>query len=103
MEGGCGSSKRKFCREVEVLFHFKRLAAERLLHDCKIEPKNFWIKVANYARENHCDPTLAYLMLLEQQMRSADLKVNAETFKKYGRELKLFKGVNDWFSRIKQF
>ena len=76
---------------------------QKLLHDCKIEPKNFWIKVANYAKENHCDPTLAYLMLLEQQMRSAGLKVNAETFKKYGRELKLFEGVNDWFSRIKQF
>ncbi len=76
---------------------------QKLLYDCKIEPKNFWIKVANYAKENHCDPTLAYLMLLEQQMRSADLKVNAETFKKYGRELKLFKGVNEWFSRIKQF
>jgi len=76
---------------------------QKLLHDCKIEPKNFWIKVANYAKENHCDPTLAYLMLLEQQMRSAGLKVNAETFKKYGKELKLFKGVNDWFSRIKQF
>ena len=76
---------------------------QKLLHDCKIEPKNFWIKVANYAKENHCDPTLAYLMLLEQQMRSAGLKVNAETFKKYGRELKLFKGVNEWFSRIKQF
>ena len=76
---------------------------QKLLHDCKIEPKNFWIKVANYAKENHCDPTLAYLMLLEQQMRSAGLKVNAETFKKYGSELKLFKGVNEWFSRIKQF
>ncbi len=76
---------------------------QKLLHDCKIEPKNFWIKVANYAKENHCDPTLAYLMLLEQQMRSAGLKVNAETFKKYGRELKLFKGVTEWFSRIKQF
>jgi hypothetical protein len=44
---------------------------QKLLHDCKIEPKDFWIKVANYARKNHCDPTLAYLMLLEQQMRSA--------------------------------
>ena len=76
---------------------------QKLLHDCKIEPKNFWIKVANYAKENHCDPTLAYLMLLEQQMRLAGLKVNAETFKKYGSELKLFKGVNEWFSRIKQF
>ena len=76
---------------------------QKLLHDCKIEPKNFWIKVANYAKENHCDPTLAYLMLLEQQMRSAGVKVNAETFKKYGSELKLFKGVNEWFSRIKQF
>ena len=76
---------------------------QKLLHDCKIEPKDFWVKVANYARENHCDPTLAYLMLLEQQMRSAGLKVNAETFKQYGKELKLFKGVNEWFARIKEF
>jgi hypothetical protein len=76
---------------------------QKLLHDCKIEPKEFWIKVANYAKQNECDPTLAYLMLLEQQMRSAGLKVNADTFKKYGKELKLFKGVNEWFARIKEF
>ena len=56
-------------------------ARSKLLHDCKIEPKDFWIKVANYAKQNHCDPTLAYLMLLEQHMRAAGLKVNAETFK----------------------
>ena len=62
---------------------------QKLLHDCKIEPKLFWSKVANYARDNHCDPTLAYLMLLEQQMRSAGLRVNAETFKEYGKELNL--------------
>jgi hypothetical protein len=76
---------------------------QKLLHDCKIEPKEFWIKVANYAKQNECDPTLTYLMLLDQQMRSAGLKVNAETFKKYGKELKLFKGVNEWFARIKEF
>jgi hypothetical protein len=76
---------------------------QKLLHDCKIEPKDFWTKVINYAKQNECDPTLTYLMLLEQQMRSAGLKVNAETFKKYGKELKLFKGVNEWFARIKEF
>jgi hypothetical protein len=42
-------------------------------------------------------------MLLEQQMRSSGLKVNAETFKQYGKELKLFKGVNEWFAKIKDF
>jgi hypothetical protein len=76
---------------------------QKLLHDCKIEPKEFWTKVINYAKQNECDPTLAYLMLLEQQMRSAGLKVNAETFKKYGKELKLFNGVSEWFARIKKF
>jgi phosphoserine phosphatase len=76
---------------------------QKLLHDCKIEPKDFWTKVINYAKQNECDPTLTYLMLLEQQMRSAGLKVNTETFKKYGKELKLFKGVNEWFARIKEF
>jgi hypothetical protein len=76
---------------------------QKLLHDCKIEPKDFWTKVINYAKQNECDPTLTYLMLLEQQMRSAGLKVNAETFKKYGTKLKLFKGVNEWFARIKEF
>jgi len=39
---------------------------QKLLHDCKIEPKDFWIKVINYAKQNQCDPTLTYLMLLEQ-------------------------------------
>jgi len=82
---------------------FRLHARSKVLHDCKIEPKDFWIKVINYAKQNECDPTLTYLMLLEEQMRSAGLKVNAETFKKYGKELKLFKGVNEWFARIKEF
>ena len=76
---------------------------QHLLPDCKIEPKTFWTRVINYAREKNCDPTLGYLYLLEQQMRIANIKVNEETFKMYGKKLKLFKGVKDWFLRIKNF
>jgi hypothetical protein len=76
---------------------------QHLLPDCKIEPKIFWTRVINYAKEKNCDPTLGYLHLLEQQMRSANIKVNEETFKRYGKKLKLFKGVESWFTRIKDF
>jgi hydroxymethylpyrimidine pyrophosphatase-like HAD family hydrolase len=76
---------------------------QHLLPDCKIEPKIFWTRVINYAKEKNCDPTLGYLYLLEQQMRSANIKVNEETFKAYGKKLKLFRGVDEWFLRIKKF
>jgi hypothetical protein len=76
---------------------------QHLLPDCKIEPKIFWTKVINYSKEYNCDPTLGYLYLLEEQMSRAGLKVNEETFKKYGSKLKLFKGVDEWFLRIKEF
>ena len=76
---------------------------QHLLPDCKIEPKVFWSKVYNYAKNKNCDPTLAYLYLLEEQMRSAGIEVNEVTFRKYGNKLKLFNGVESWFSRIKEF
>jgi hypothetical protein len=41
---------------------------QKLLHDCKIEPKDFWFKVANYARENNVDTVMDKRKVLDYKI-----------------------------------
>tara|TARA_B100000745_G_scaffold258552_1_gene181756 strand:- start:63 stop:698 length:636 start_codon:yes stop_codon:yes gene_type:complete len=43
------------------------------------------------------------MLILENKMYEANLEISREKFINYGKELKLFPGVNDWFKRIKNF
>ena len=76
---------------------------QKLIPDCKIDIGKFWSEVIDYSRKNKVDPTLSYMLILENKMHEANLEISREKFINYGKELKLFPGVNDWFKRIKNF
>ena len=65
-------------------------------------PSTFNIRfVINYSNKNKVDPTLSYMLILENKMHEANLEISREKFINYGKELKLFPGVNEWFKKIK--
>ena len=76
---------------------------QKLIPDCKIDIGKFWSEVIDYSNKNKVDPTLSYMLILENKMHEANLEISRENFIKYGKELELFPGVNDWFRRIKNF
>ena len=76
---------------------------QKLIPDCKIDIGKFWSEVIDYSNKNKVDPTLSYMLILENKMHEANLEISRENFIKYGKELELFPGVNDWFKRIKNF
>ncbi len=76
---------------------------QKLIPDCKIDIGKFWSEVIDYSHKNKVDPTLSYMLILENKMHEANLEISREKFINYGKELKLFPGVNDWFKRIKKF
>jgi len=76
---------------------------QKLIPDCKIEISSFWSEVTEYSKDNKVDPTLAYMLILENKMHNANLEISKENFINYGKQLKLFAGVNEWFKRIKKF
>tara|TARA_B100001250_G_scaffold408289_1_gene430439 strand:- start:106 stop:903 length:798 start_codon:yes stop_codon:yes gene_type:complete len=76
---------------------------QHLIPDCKIDVKKFWSGVTTMSKKNKIDPTLSYMLLLENKMHETNIAISKNNFEKYGKKLKLFSGVNDWFKRINKF
>ena len=76
---------------------------QKLIPDCKINVGKFWTEVIKNSKKNKIDPTLSYLLLLENKMHEGGVEISKKNFNKYGKKLKLFAGVNDWFKRINKF
>jgi hypothetical protein len=76
---------------------------QKLIPDCKVDIGTFWKDVTQYAEHNKVDPTLSYMLLLENQMHQAQIEISRENLMRYGKQLVLFPGVQEWFGRIKAF
>lgn len=64
--------------------------------------KDFWDKSNALARANDMDTNLAYMytMMVEAQ---GDLLFTKKNLEEYGSKVKLFKGVDGWFDRIRDY
>lgn len=64
---------------------------------------NFWKEVDARCREHQADNILIYMQLMLEKADAAKVQVRKADFKEYGCQLKLFPGVAEWFSRIKEY
>ena len=94
--------KFAFCYDFDGTLCPEYMMNHHLLPDCKVNPKIFWKKVVDYSNRNKCDPTLAYLKLLMTEMKESNIDFSSSIFKKYGRKIILFKGVESWFRSIEK-
>lgn len=65
--------------------------------------KTFWREATALAQENAADPILCYMMLMIQKARLGKIKTTHEALRAYGRDVRFFPGVEDWFARIRAF
>lgn len=65
--------------------------------------KVFWKDVEDLAKKNNADNILMYMMHMLDKANAVEVSVHKEDFVKYGRSVKLFEGVIDWFDRIKRY
>jgi hypothetical protein len=65
--------------------------------------KSFWREVRQRCEEHDADNILIYMGLMLERARAARLTVRRRDFMDFGRELKLFSGVEDWFGRIDEY
>ena len=66
----------------------------------KTTPKSFWKKSDSYAKEHCADKNLAYMKTMLSEAKARKIPLTKETLASFGKGIKLFKGVEDWFSRI---
>ena len=66
-------------------------------------PKDFWLKSSQIAKEQHADNILAYMQLMIKESKSKDIPFKREDFINYGKGIRLFNGVEKWFDRISDY
>ncbi len=69
----------------------------------KIKKEKFWKEANKLASERQADPILMYMHLMLEEANKARIPIRRNDFKEHGREIKLFKGVPDWFDRITKY
>jgi hypothetical protein len=53
---------------------------QKLIPDCKIDVRKFWTEVTKISKKNKIDPTLSYLLLLENEMHEAEIEISKKNF-----------------------
>lgn len=74
-----------------------------VLPEIGITPKDFWAQVEDQTKALEEEPMLAYMRLLIERAEEKQVHVGREEFKKLGKHVEYFKGVETWFDRINQF
>ena len=65
--------------------------------------KKFWDKAEAIAKAQNADSIAAYMYLMIKASDEKNLPFKRETFKNYGKNIELYKGVEEWFKRITDY
>lgn len=65
--------------------------------------KKFWDDAQKITKEQNADGIAAYMQLMIKESEARKVPFKHKTFKDYGKNIKLYPGVEDWFKRITDY
>ncbi len=68
-----------------------------------VSPKDFWEEARVLAEANQMDTILAYMWLMIRAADKKDISVRKSDFHNFGKQIRLFPGVLDWFANINRY
>jgi len=68
-----------------------------------MKAREFWKLAERLSKEHEADSVLTYMNLMLEKAREAKMPVRRQDFRNHGKSIKLFKGVDRWFSRINSY
>lgn len=69
----------------------------------KVKSSEFWAAAGQLSKQHQMDEILAYMYAMIDEARKAKVPVRRSDFVEFGRNIKLFPGVTDWFKRINAY
>ena len=75
------------------------------LEDIGVKPKDFWQEVGKEVKEQHSDSIITYMQLMIEKAiaKNKANHLTKKSLKDKGKDIILFKGVEEWFSAINQY
>ena len=68
-----------------------------------LTPEEFWNTTNKLAKGHKADDILSYMKVTIDESHKRNLPITREDFMEYGKTIKLYKGVEEWFDRINQY
>lgn len=68
-----------------------------------IPKETFWLEANQIAKENDMDGILSYMQLMLQKSNEKGIPIRREDFIRYGNDISLFPGVEDYFDIINNY
>jgi len=68
-----------------------------------MKAREFWKLAERLSKEHEADSVLTYMNLMLEKARESQVPVRRQDFKNHGKSIKLFAGVDKWFSRINSY
>lgn len=90
------------CYDFDKTLSPKDMQAQGFIQSIKYDIKEFWTKSNGMASDNDMDQNLAYMYLMVTEAKGEN-KVTKENLEKYGADVVLFRGVKEWFNRIRDY
>nr|WP_319488894.1 HAD family hydrolase [uncultured Caproiciproducens sp.] len=90
---------------VAILYDFDKTLSPKDMQEYAFIPgigmdaNTFWGKCSAVMKENQMDQILAYMLVMKQEAEGKML-LTREVFKKLGKSVQLFHGVESWFKRV---
>lgn len=67
------------------------------------DPNEFWNRTYEMAVSNDASTILCYMYLMLQEAKANGISLKRDNFRKFGSMIKLYQGVEEWFSLINQY
>jgi len=68
-----------------------------------MKKKEFWATVNELTQAQEADEILAYMQKMLEEARHKKIPVTKQSFQDYGKKIKFFDGVEEWFERINAY
>ncbi|OYV94894.1 MAG: haloacid dehalogenase-like hydrolase [Ferrovum sp. 37-45-19] len=68
-----------------------------------IQPEEFWRWVEEDAKQTGGEKMLVYMRLLLEEANNRRVYISRDDFRKMGKDIEYFPGVQEWFSKINQY
>ncbi|MDR1670962.1 MAG: haloacid dehalogenase-like hydrolase [Alistipes sp.] len=65
--------------------------------------QDFWHESSQLARDADADPILTYMARMLAEARASGVAITRERFREFGRSVRLFPGVEEWFGRVNRY
>lgn len=90
------------CYDFDKTLSPNDMQAQGYIQSVGYDVESFWKESNGLAEENEMDQNLAYMFTMIQKAHGK-LLFTKDTLRKYGSQVKLFPGVETWFSRIREY